>query len=154
EKLAEASRKFINLKTELKEYADQRLGRRVVGGTTTMAETSVAMMTRSRESVSGAYDKNLYNDDDDDDDDETKRLAARKRRRSTNASLGEAATALVDAAEAHQGEQSGFARRLIEKGQQQRAKRKQVRKEHDLKLAFSEYYLSLILLQNYQQLNV
>lgn len=32
-------------------------------------------------------------------------------------------------------------------------KKKTFRKLHDLKLAFSEFYLSLILLQNYQTLN-
>ena len=32
-------------------------------------------------------------------------------------------------------------------------KRPKVRKMHDIKLAFSEFYLSLILIQNYQTLN-
>lgn len=43
--------------------------------------------------------------------------------------------------------------RLIEKNRERQLKNKQFRKEHDLKLAFSEFYLSLILLQNYQTLN-
>jgi SPX domain protein involved in polyphosphate accumulation len=43
--------------------------------------------------------------------------------------------------------------RLMEKTRQRKLKQKQFRKEHDLKLAFSEFYLSLILLQNYQTLN-
>lgn len=43
--------------------------------------------------------------------------------------------------------------RLIEKNRERQLKKKLYRKEHDLKLAFSEFYLSLILLQNYQTLN-
>ncbi len=43
--------------------------------------------------------------------------------------------------------------RLLEKTRQRKLKQKMFRKEHDLKLAFSEFYLSLILLQNYQTLN-
>lgn len=43
--------------------------------------------------------------------------------------------------------------RLVEKNRERQQKNKQFRKENDLKLAFSEFYLSLILLQNYQTLN-
>ncbi len=43
--------------------------------------------------------------------------------------------------------------RLIEKNKQRQLKNQKYKKEHDLKLAFSEFYLSLILLQNYQTLN-
>jgi SPX domain protein involved in polyphosphate accumulation len=46
-----------------------------------------------------------------------------------------------------------FAQRLLEKNKQRQLKQKKYRKEHDLKLGFSEFYLSLILLQNYQTLN-
>ena len=46
-----------------------------------------------------------------------------------------------------------IARRLIEKNKERQLKQKTYRKEHELKLAFSEFYLSLILLQNYQTLN-
>jgi hypothetical protein len=46
-----------------------------------------------------------------------------------------------------------LAQRLLEKNKQRQLKQKKYRKEHDLKLAFSEFYLSLILLQNYQTLN-
>ena len=46
-----------------------------------------------------------------------------------------------------------IARRLIEKNKERQLKQKTFRKEHELKLAFSEFYLSLILLQNYQTLN-
>ncbi len=46
-----------------------------------------------------------------------------------------------------------FAQRILEKNKQRQLKQKKYRKEHDLKLAFSEFYLSLILLQNYQTLN-
>jgi SPX domain protein involved in polyphosphate accumulation len=46
-----------------------------------------------------------------------------------------------------------IAKRLIEKTRQRQFKSRQYRKQHDLKLAFSEFYLSLILLQNYQSLN-
>ena len=46
-----------------------------------------------------------------------------------------------------------IARRLLEKNKERQLKQKTFRKEHELKLAFSEFYLSLILLQNYQTLN-
>jgi SPX domain protein involved in polyphosphate accumulation len=46
-----------------------------------------------------------------------------------------------------------FAQRFLEKNKLRQLKQKKYRKEHDLKLAFSEFYLSLILLQNYQTLN-
>lgn len=44
-------------------------------------------------------------------------------------------------------------KRLIEKSKKRQVKNKHFRKINDLKLAFSEFYLSLILLQNYQSLN-
>lgn len=50
-------------------------------------------------------------------------------------------------------QEKSFAQRLLEKNRQRQLKQKQYRKEHDLKLGFSEFYLSLILLQNYQTLN-
>ncbi|CAF1573855.1 unnamed protein product, partial [Didymodactylos carnosus] len=43
--------------------------------------------------------------------------------------------------------------RLIERTREKRQERTQFRKIHDLKLAFSEFYLMLVLLQNYQTLN-
>ncbi|CAF3045827.1 unnamed protein product [Rotaria socialis] len=43
--------------------------------------------------------------------------------------------------------------RLIEKTREKHTKRVQYRKRNDLKLAFSEFYLMLVLLQNYQTLN-
>ena len=43
--------------------------------------------------------------------------------------------------------------RLIEKTREKRTQRVQYRKRNDLKLAFSEFYLMLVLLQNYQTLN-
>ena len=43
--------------------------------------------------------------------------------------------------------------RLLEKNRARQAKKKEFRKAYDLKLAYSEFYLSLILLQNYQSLN-
>jgi xenotropic and polytropic retrovirus receptor 1 len=46
-----------------------------------------------------------------------------------------------------------FTQRILEKTRQRQQKQRAYRKEHDLKLAFSEFYLSLILLQNYQTLN-
>jgi SPX domain protein involved in polyphosphate accumulation len=46
-----------------------------------------------------------------------------------------------------------IAKRIVEKTRQRKIKSRQYRKQHDLKLAFSEFYLSLILLQNYQSLN-
>lgn len=46
-----------------------------------------------------------------------------------------------------------FTQRIMEKNKQRQLKNQKYKKEHDLKLAFSEFYLSLILLQNYQTLN-
>ncbi len=43
--------------------------------------------------------------------------------------------------------------RLIERTREKQSQRKQYRKQTDLKLAFSEFYLMLVLLQNYQTLN-
>lgn len=43
--------------------------------------------------------------------------------------------------------------RLIEKTREKHTQRVQYRKRTDLKLAFSEFYLMLVLLQNYQTLN-
>lgn len=43
--------------------------------------------------------------------------------------------------------------RLIEKTREKQTQRVQYRKRNDLKLAFSEFYLMLVLLQNYQTLN-
>ena len=43
--------------------------------------------------------------------------------------------------------------RLIERTREKQSQRVQYRKRNDLKLAFSEFYLMLVLLQNYQTLN-
>ncbi len=43
--------------------------------------------------------------------------------------------------------------RIMEKTREKRTQRVQFRKTNDLKLAFSEFYLMLVLLQNYQTLN-
>jgi hypothetical protein len=43
--------------------------------------------------------------------------------------------------------------RLIERTREKQTQRVQYRKRHDLKLACSEFYLMLVLLQNYQTLN-
>jgi SPX domain protein involved in polyphosphate accumulation len=43
--------------------------------------------------------------------------------------------------------------RLVERTREKQSERIQYRKRNDLKLAFSEFYLMLILLQNYQTLN-
>lgn len=43
--------------------------------------------------------------------------------------------------------------RLIERTREKQSQRSQYRKRNDLKLAFSEFYLMLVLLQNYQTLN-
>lgn len=43
--------------------------------------------------------------------------------------------------------------RLMEKTREKQTQRVQYRKRNDLKLAFSEFYLMLVLLQNYQTLN-
>ncbi len=43
--------------------------------------------------------------------------------------------------------------RLIKRTREKQSQRRQYRRRTDLKLAFSEFYLMLILLQNYQTLN-
>ena len=43
--------------------------------------------------------------------------------------------------------------RLLERTREKQSQRVQYRKRNDLKLAFSEFYLMLVLLQNYQTLN-
>ena len=43
--------------------------------------------------------------------------------------------------------------RFLERTREQQNQRIQYRKRNDLKLAFSEFYLMLVLLQNYQTLN-
>jgi len=43
--------------------------------------------------------------------------------------------------------------RLLERTREKQTERVQYRKRNDLKLAFSEFYLMLVLLQNYQTLN-
>jgi hypothetical protein len=43
--------------------------------------------------------------------------------------------------------------RIMEKTREKHTQRVQYRKRNDLKLAFSEFYLMLVLLQNYQTLN-
>ncbi len=50
-------------------------------------------------------------------------------------------------------ENQTFTKRLLEKTRERQQKKRQYKKTNDLKLAFSEFYLSLILLQNYQSLN-
>jgi len=81
-----------------------------------------------------------------------------RRRRGKQPSLtGEAGSSVP---ESNQPKLSGFAsgaqtitQRLLEKNRERQAKKKIFRKAYDLKLAFSEFYLALILLQNYQNLN-
>ena len=51
------------------------------------------------------------------------------------------------------GENQTFTKRLFEKTRERQLKKRHFKKSHDLKLAYSEFYLSLILLQNYQSLN-
>ena len=43
--------------------------------------------------------------------------------------------------------------RLVERTREKQSQRSHYRKRNDLKLAFSEFYLMLVLLQNYQTLN-
>jgi xenotropic and polytropic retrovirus receptor 1 len=49
--------------------------------------------------------------------------------------------------------ENNLKQRLVEQTRKRNIKKKQYKKTNDLKLAFSEYYLFLILLQNYQSLN-
>lgn len=145
EKLAEAQRKFENLKNELKESTE--------GGKSDWKKSKQSQRSKSlvaelveddqeEEELSKLSKKLAAKDGRDDDDDKTSR-----------AGLGQKFSALTSMlSDANTGAQT-FTQRIMEKNRERQMKQKQYRKEHDLKLAFSEFYLALILLQNYQTLN-
>lgn len=108
EKLAEAQRKFENLKAELK-GSEYRKGDK--------SGLDVSAATTSAAARAGSIIDNI--------------------------------DANMDKTDAQQ----TFTKRLLEKTRERQQKKRQFKKIHDLKLAFSEFYLSLILLQNYQSLN-
>lgn len=93
--------------------------------------------------------------EDDQDEDDLQTTSFLKRQPSSTTDSGEKSTlrnrkpSAFDDSNTNQ----SFAQRLLEKNRERQMKQKKFRKEHDLKLAFSEFYLSLILLQNYQTLN-
>jgi hypothetical protein len=121
EKLAEAQRKFENLKNDLT-------------NTFNFLERKNLKNKKNVELVVEVQEK------DDEDAENTKALLGNKD--------------YTDQEVAKKSDRSqNIARRLIEKNKERQLKQKTFRKEHELKLAFSEFYLSLILLQNYQTLN-
>lgn len=132
EKLAEAQRKIENLKSELKRDDSNLVSSRF-------------RAKRMSKSIAVEIDEDDNEDDDmlRRDDDETN-----LRKRSIRAAGGDV-TQLGNIINGAQ----NITQRLLEKTRERKLKQRQFRKEHDLKLAFSEFYLSLILLQNYQTLN-
>ena len=144
EKLAEAQRKFENLKSELKD------------STSTQGNFSKDVLKRRNRSSLLEIEA--------DDDDENSKKQTKQANDDTEVDESDASkvgllrkrlfSKKIDsvADESNNGAQS-LAQRLIEKNRQRQQKQKQVRKISDLKLAYSEFYLSLILLQNYQTLN-
>lgn len=133
EKLAEAQRKFENLKSELK-------------GTNDFIEIKKKFKSKS------LVVKSVEDDQDEDDLQTTSFL---KRQPSSTVDPSEKSTLRNRKSSAFEDSNTNqsFAQRLLEKNRERQMKQKKFRKEHDLKLAFSEFYLSLILLQNYQTLN-
>jgi SPX domain protein involved in polyphosphate accumulation len=143
--LAEAQRKFENLKSELNE--DNR-----------------NLLEKRKDKRSKSIAVEIAEDDNEDDDSTKARLKTIGESDEHNNNLGESTeTSLRNRSRANgdngvqlnnifSGAQN-ITQRLLEKTRERKLKQKQFRKQHDLKLASSEFYLSLILLQNYQTLN-
>ncbi|CAF0819680.1 unnamed protein product [Brachionus calyciflorus] len=137
EKLAEAQRKFESLKSELKENSN--------------------LMNRKKDRFRSSK-LTLIEEDDEDDESKAKLLGdttlgtPQTVGSPSRASMRNRKQSVISNVLNNTGAQT-ITQRLIEKNRERQLKNKQFRKEHDLKLAFSEFYLSLILLQNYQTLN-
>ena len=130
EKLAEAQRKFENLKSEL----------------TNTYNFLEKKNLKSRKNTITVVES--VENDRDDDDDTQNNMTSLLRKKSLHSK--------DDAdpqSEKNKRDGKNIAQRIIQKNKERQLKQKTYRKEHDLKLAFSEFYLSLILLQNYQTLN-
>lgn len=136
EKLAEAQRKFETLKSELKDNS---------------------LISKKKDKFKSSK---LTLIDEDDEDDEAKANLLGESTLNTSQNVGSPSRgsvrnrkkSVISNVLTNTGAQT-ITQRLIEKNRERQLKNKQFRKEHDLKLAFSEFYLSLILLQNYQTLN-
>jgi SPX domain protein involved in polyphosphate accumulation len=126
EKLAEAQRKFETLNNELNITSELGFERKA-----RMSSMNIDVIDEDEELLK----ENKMLDDDE------ARPPGLNRRRLTNK--------LKDA----NNEAQSFLRRVSEKNRIRQLKQKKYKKDNDLKLAFSEFYLSLILLQNYQNLN-
>ena len=137
EKLAEAQRKYETLKSGLKE-----------------SNILLSGFKGDRKR------KKSLEEEDEDNDEETNQEATKNEESIENSKLGllrdkvvsgnkKLMANVIESADAAQ----TFTQRIVEKNKQRQLKNQKYKKEHDLKLAFSEFYLSLILLQNYQTLN-
>ena len=95
-------------------------------------------------------------EEEEEEDDKDKAAAAKEtdllRRRRSKRESSIAGESVAKPPSVASGAQT-ITQRLLEKNRERQAKKKLFRKAYDLKLAFSEFYLSLILLQNYQNLN-
>jgi hypothetical protein len=143
EKLAEAKRKFENLKSELIEHTSlDRTGRfSSVHRKTTMADIEEDEEDEEEAAKNKSEVADLLN--------EVSASSGLLRKRANKQRASVISNVLSNA---NSGAQT-ITQRLLEKNRERQAKKKQFRKVYDLKLAFSEFYLSLILLQNYQNLN-
>jgi xenotropic and polytropic retrovirus receptor 1 len=143
EKLAEAQRKFENLKNELSNQGPIGSGHHT-------------KRNKNKRTLAVEIDE----DDQDDNDempygDNTKNLDVETFIRQRGISSGEI-EANINSNHNDDDDQvisSSLTKKLLNKNKKRQAKQKQYRKQEDLKLAYSEFYLSLILLQNYQTLN-
>lgn len=140
EKLAEAKRKFENLKSELIEHTSS--GRfSSVHRKTTMADIEEDEEDEEEAAKNKSEVADVLN--------EMSASSGLLRKRANKQRASVISNVLSNA---NSGAQT-ITQRLLEKNRERQAKKKQFRKVYDLKLAFSEFYLSLILLQNYQNLN-
>lgn len=96
-------------------------------------------------------------EEEDEEEDDKDKAAAKEtdllRRRRSKRESSIAGESVAKPPSVASGATQTITQRLLEKNRERQAKKKIFRKAYDLKLAFSEFYLSLILLQNYQNLN-
>lgn len=141
EKLAEAQRKFQNLKSELLD-SDNRLDKRKDKG---RSKSLVLQIDDDQE------DDQFKRDNDENNN--NKGILKKRRSNVDGDDEGQKSSILTNVISGANNGAQTFTQRILEKNRQRQLKQKLYRKQHDLKLAFSEFYLSLILLQNYQTLN-
>ena len=135
--MAEATRKFENLKNDLKQ------------------SNNTLLTSQQKDRKKSKIVKPDYDDEKEDDDEE---LFIKDEKKANEAEEKKEPIIKLKNIRKKNNDQDDlgktFAQRLLDKNRERQLKQKQYKKEHDLKLAFSEFYLSLILLQNYQSLNV